>query len=82
AGVPGFVYGVLELNVLEREKNRVSGVADSNSGGTSVFLSPGIQYVSKRWVWEAVLQAPVQQDLNGTALENDFILRAGFRHSF
>lgn len=82
AGVPTFLYGVLELNVLERERNRVSGVADSNSGGTTVFLTPGIQYVSKRWVWEAVLQTPVQQDLNGTALENDFILRAGFRHSF
>lgn len=82
AGVPGFLYGVLELNVLEREENRMAGVTDDNSGGTTVFLSPGIQYVSKRWVWEAVLQMPVQQDLNGTALESDFILRAGFRHSF
>lgn len=82
AGVPGFLYGVLELNLLEQEKNQLSGYSDDNSGGTTVFLSPGIQYVSKRWVWEAVLQKPVVQNLNGTTLENDFVLRTGFRVNF
>lgn len=82
AGVPSFLYGVLELNVVDQENNRLAGNTDTNSGGTTVFLSPGIQYVSKRWVWEAVLQRPVVQSLNGTALENDYVLRTGFRVSF
>lgn len=82
AGVPSFLYGVLELNIVEQKNNRLAGNTDNNSGGTTVFLSPGIQYVSKRWVWEAVLQKPVVQNLNGTTLENDFVLRTGFRVSF
>lgn len=82
SGVPGFLYGVLELNAVHQAKNRIDGRVDNHSGGSTVLLSPGIQYITKRWVWEAVLQKPVRQDLNGTALENDWILRTGFRHSF
>ena len=44
-GVPSFVYGVLEINIVEKDKNRVANVIDNNSGGTTIFLSPGIQYV-------------------------------------
>jgi len=82
SGVPGFLYGVLETNVLHQAKNQTGGVNDPNSGGTTVFLSPGLQYVTKRWVLEGIVQLPVAQDLNGTALEDDFIVRAGFRVNF
>tara|TARA_R110002167_G_scaffold54239_7_gene154595 strand:+ start:606 stop:1487 length:882 start_codon:yes stop_codon:yes gene_type:complete len=54
-GVPGFLYGVLELNLLHQNKNQVDGQSDSDSGGDTVWLSPGLQYVTKRWVLEAVL---------------------------
>ena len=43
---------------------------------------PGLQYVTKRWIVEAAVQVPVVQDLNGTALEKDTILRGGFRVNF
>jgi len=81
-GVPGFLYGVVETNLLHQAKNRVSGARDPNSGGTTLFLSPGLQYVTKRWVLEGIVQLPVVQDLNGTALEDDFIVRAGFGVNF
>lgn len=80
--VPGFLYGVLESNVLYQQKNRVNSQADHNSGGTQWFLTPGLQYVTRRWVLEAALQIPVVQQLNGTALENDYIVRTGFRFNF
>lgn len=79
SGVPAFVYGVLEANLIHQEKNRMSGVADPNSGGSTLSLTPGLQYVTKRWVLEGVVQLPVLQDLNGTALEDDYIVHAGFR---
>lgn len=82
AGVPGFLYGVLEANLLHQEKNEINGSNDPDSGGTSFFLSPGVQYVTRRWVVEAIVQVPVAQDLNGSALEDDFIVRAGFRIAF
>ena len=81
-GVPGFLYGVIETNLINKDKNRIAGVDDPNSGGTTLFLVPGLQYVTKRWVFEAAVQLPVVQDLNGTALENDYIVRAGFRFNF
>ena len=81
-GVPSFLYGVLEANASHQEKNESDGVADPNSGGTSLFVSPGLQYVTKRWVAEAIVQLPAVQDLNGTALESDFVIRAGFRLNF
>jgi len=81
-GLPDFLYGVIEVNLINQQKNRVSGNTDSNSGGTRLFLTPGIQYVSKRWITEVALQIPVSQQLNGTALENDYIGRLSARFNF
>jgi len=82
SGLPAFVYAVLEANLIHRGRNEAGGVTDPNSGGTTVFLVPGLQYASKRWVFEAAVQLPVFQDLNGTALEKDTVVRAGFRVNF
>ncbi len=82
AGVPGFLYGVIETNLLHQSKNRTGGVSDPDSGGVTLFLSPGLQYVTRRWVLEAIVQLPVVQDLGGTALQDDYSVRAGFRVNF
>lgn len=81
-GVPGFLYGVLEGNLRYRGKNEIGGIDDPDSGGTSLFLAPGLQYVTKRWIVEAIVQVPIVQDLNGDVLEDDFTVRAGFRVNF
>lgn len=81
-GVPNFLYGVLETNLVYRDKNKLNGTNDDNSGGTTVFLSPGLQYVTKRWIVEGVVQLPVIQNLHGNALENDYVVRAGVRFNF
>ena len=81
-GVPGFLYGVLETNLHYQGKNKINGSQDPDSGGTALFISPGIQYVTRRWILEAIVQVPIVQDLNSTALEDDFTVRAGFRFAF
>ena len=81
-GVPGFLYGVLESNLIWQDKNEVNGIEDDNSGGTTWFLAPGIQYVTRRTVVEAAVQIPVVQDLNGNSLKNDFIATLSFRINF
>ena len=43
---------------------------------------PVLQYVTKRWIVEAAVQVPIVQDLNGTALENDYVVRVSFRVNF
>jgi len=47
-----------------------------------LFAAPGLQYVTRRWIAEAIVQIPVFQDLNGTALKDSFTARAGFRVNF
>jgi hypothetical protein len=73
---------VLETNIIQRGKNTIMGLNDPNSGGFSIFLAPGIQYVTRRFILEAAVQIPVLQNLNGNALENDYIARTGFRWNF
>jgi len=81
-GVPGFLYGVLEANLVHKDRNESAGVADRNSGGTSLFIVPAVQYVTRRWIAETAIQLPAFQNLNGTALESAYIVRAGFRVNF
>ncbi len=82
SGTPGFLYGSLEANLSSRQKNKTPGGSDPDSGGLSMFISPGIQFVAARWVIETVVQLPVVQNLNGLGLKDDFIWRGGFRLNF
>lgn len=81
-GVPGFLYVVLEANLIHRQENEVGGAHDADSGGTQLFVAPGLQYVERRWIVEGIVQVPMAQDLNGAALEDDFIARVGLRINF
>jgi hypothetical protein len=46
-----------------------------------IFLSPGLQYVTTRWIAEATIQLPLWQDLNHR-LERDFVIGLGVRVQF
>lgn len=81
-GVPNFIYGVLEVNVINQDKNTINGIDDTNTGGTRILLAPGLQYVTRRWIAETTVQFPIVQNLNGNALELDTIARAGVRFNF
>lgn len=81
-GVPSFVYGVLELNGVWAERSRSGGAKLPDSGGYTLFVSPGLQYVTKRWLAEIAVQLPVVQNLKGDQLETDYTFVAGFRIQF
>lgn len=81
-GVPAFVYGVLELNGTWAQRSEQNGARIGDSGGYTLFVSPGLQYVTQRWVAEITVQVPVLQDLNGGQLRTDYVLSAGFRRQF
>lgn len=77
-----FINGVIELNGTDKDKNTLAGFADQNSGGVSYSLSPGIQYVSERYILEAVVQLPIKHPTGDARLELDQIFRMGFRINF
>lgn len=82
AATGGFLYGVLELNLVHRERSRVGAFPDPDTGGTTLYLVPGLQYAMRRWIAELAVQIPVAQDLNGAALERDFAVHTGIRVNF
>ncbi len=77
-----FVYAVLELSASHYERNRVGGITDPNSGGFQLYLTPGLQYATRRWIADFGVKIPVVNDLNGTALEPDYSILTSLRINF
>jgi len=82
SGTPGFVYALLESNLINRERNQLGNGTDPDSGGTQWLLAPGLQYIGRRWIFEGTVQLPVVSNPHGNALEDDAIVRVGFRRNF
>lgn len=81
-GVPNFIYFVAEANGIYSQRSEFDGNTIDNSGGNTLFLSPGIQFLTRRYILEASIQLPVIQDLNGDQRETDFVLVGGIRINF
>ncbi len=81
-GTPSQLYAVIEANGRSIERARSNGMELDDTGGTVVFLSPGIQWVTQRIIYETSLQVPVIQNLNGSQVETDFVATAGVRIQF
>jgi len=74
--------GLVELNGSWTSVTRVDGRTLGDTGGNELFVSPGLQLVTSRFVVEASLQLPVVQDLRGPQLETDFVGVVGVRIPF
>lgn len=74
--------GLLELNGRWESVTEEEGRTQGDTGGSVLFLSPGVQLITSRFVVEASLQIPVLQDLRGPQLEKDFVGVLGVRIPF
>jgi len=81
-GVPTYLNLVAEANGIWKQKAKSRGSKIDASGGYTLFLSPGIQLVAKRFIVEASIQLPVIQSLNGEQPETKFVLAGGIRIQF
>jgi hypothetical protein len=74
------LFLVLEVNSISQGNAKRRGVKLDNTGGDTVFLSPGVElFLRRNWVLEFSAQIPVGQLPNGTQLARDWILVIGFR---
>jgi len=73
---------VFELNGEYTQKDKSAGSLVKDSGGNTLFISPGIQWVAKRWVLESSIQLPLIKDLNGNQLETDYAIVTSLRLTF
>jgi len=67
---PTALFAGLELN----------GIFETNDD-SELFLSPGLQYVTRRWILEATIQVPIWQSLNRRP-ERDYLIGIGLRFQF
>ncbi len=51
----------------------------TTSGSHEIFLSPGLQFITERWIFETSLQLPVVQELDDREPETEYRLVLGFR---
>ena len=77
------LFFVLEFNGINAGRNEENGRKARNSGGHSLFISPGIEYLPLPYlILESSVQIPIAQDLNGSQPEKRFSLLFGFRYLF
>lgn len=81
-GLPHFLYGVLETNLIHTGRNTVDGSNDSAPGGTEWFIAPGLQYVTPRWVLDGAIQIPVQRNVPDGGLRDRHIYTVSVRFNF
>jgi hypothetical protein len=76
-------YFILELNGQWQREGALHGVSMPNTGGTTVSLSPGVQYfVNNSLLAEFAVPIPVLRNLNGVRPKPDTSFVMGFRYLF
>lgn len=82
-GIIDYVDLVLELNGDHRERVEINGMSEENTGGHTLYISPGIRLsLGHSWSVYSSVGLPVVNDLNGTQSEPDYRLIAGISKSF
>jgi hypothetical protein len=73
---------MLELNGEWHAMQRTAGVADPNSGGNTIFLSPGLRLTIENWSGFVSFGIPVVTDVNGVQTKSDWRLFTGVAAAF
>lgn len=83
APTPGLTVDlILELNGEWSAKQKVAGVSDDNSGGHTLYLSPGVRITHGKVSGFASVGLPVVNELNGFQAEPDWRLFTGVAVAF
>jgi type IV secretory pathway protease TraF len=56
---------MLELNGEWHDKQRTAGITDPNSGGNTIYLTPGLRLTVDNWSGYVSAGIPVVKDVNG-----------------
>lgn len=63
---------MLELNTEWTDRAERNGRTLANTGGTEIFLSPGLMWTYRNFAIKPGIQIPVYHDLNGSQPESDY----------
>ncbi|NQY25994.1 MAG: hypothetical protein HRT92_02310 [Piscirickettsiaceae bacterium] len=69
---------VIELNGETRRKNKIGGLSEQHSGGTALFVSPGLRVTAGKFGGFISIALPVIENMNGKQTDIDARVVAGF----
>jgi hypothetical protein len=72
----------LELNGEWHDRQEIAGASDANSGGDTIYVTPGLRLSIEQWSGFISVAIPVVTDLNGTQAEPDWRISTGSSLSF
>jgi hypothetical protein len=73
---------ILELNGEWHDKQRTAGVVDPNSGGNTVYLTPGLRLTVDNWSGYVSAGVPIVKEVNGIQPTPAWRVIAGIAMSF
>ena len=73
---------VLEVNGEWHDKQETAGVDDANSGGNTIYISPGLRLSIDEWSGFFSVGIPVVKDLNGIQAEPEWRISTGASLAF
>lgn len=76
------VLWVLELNSEYTEHSEQSGISLANSGGTELFISPGMYWTYRAATIKTGVQIPFYTNLNGSQDQSDYRATIAFEWQF
>ncbi len=72
----------MELNGEWHGKQETAGFTDENSGGNTIYVSPGLRLSIDQWSGFVSVGLPVVKDLNGIQAEPDWRVSTGASLAF
>ena len=72
----------VEVNGEWQARQVEAGEKDPNSGGKTVYMSPGLRYSTSTWTGYVSVGIPVVKDLNGIQSEPDVRVVTGLSLGF
>ena len=83
SGIVDYIDLILELNGDYRQHVKISGVADANTGGNTIYIAPGIRVgLGHSWSVFASGGIPIVKDLNGIQSEPEYRVVTGISKAF
>lgn len=70
---PNALFVSLGINGEYRDKEKLDGATLSDTGGQTIYITPGIQFqMASHWIFEATYQYAVYHDVNEIQLGEDY----------
>ena len=82
ANSPSLLFGVIEGNITLQGNSSFDGFEALNTDGTRFSISPGLQYVTQRWIADVALTIPITDSFDNVTSSPNYSVLTSLRVNF